>query len=316
LELCEPEDYDERYKKWSRETLLYVPDKWKLKEKAKTKSLLSGLKKLINGLSSSDAVVNVGDGDREGQTLIDEILEYCGWRGQTKRLRLNDVNPDAIRKAMSNMRDNAEYKGEYEAGKARMYADWLVGLAMTRFVTVSIREAGYKVSALSVGRVQTPTLGLVVTRDREIQSFSPSVYYDLAAALSLGDGRKLNGRWLPNDAYSESLSEDKKITDKETASGIVQKLDGSAGSILSVVKKRRAVPPPLPFSLSKLQMAASKKYDVTDTLAHAQKLYEAGYVTYPRYSEFGITWIMPKKIKCRSLQQLFVQIGFLSNISE
>ena len=112
LELCEPEDYDPAYKKWSRGTLLYVPDKWKLKEKERTKALFSGLKKLIKGLSSSDVVVNVGDGDREGQTLIDEILEHCGWTGQTKRLRLNDVNPDAIRKALLNMRDNTEYRGE------------------------------------------------------------------------------------------------------------------------------------------------------------------------------------------------------------
>jgi DNA topoisomerase-3 len=165
-----------------------------------------------------------------------------------------------------------------------MRADYLVGLAMTRFVTVSLREAGYKVSVLSVGRVQPPTLGLVVTRDREIQNFSPSVYYDLTAVLSLGDGRKLNGRWLPNDAYSDSFNEEKRMTDRETASGIVQKLDGSAGSVVSVIKKPRAVPPPLPFSLSKLQMAASRKYDITDTLAHVQKLYEAAYVTYPRTS--------------------------------
>jgi DNA topoisomerase-3 len=282
LELCEPEDYDPAYKKWSRGTLLYVPDKWKLKEKGRTNALLSGLKKLIKGLAASDVAVNVGDGDREGQTLIDEILEHCGWRGQTKRLRLNDVNPGAIRKALLNMRDNAEYRGEYKAGQARMYADWLVGLAMTRFVTVSLREAGYKVPALSVGRVQTPTLGLVVARDREIQNFSPSVYYDLTAVLSLGHERKLKGKWLPSDAYSGRFNEDKKITNKEVASGIAKKLDSTAGSVVSVVKKPRSVSPPLPFSLSKLQMAASRKHDVTDTLAHAQKLYEAGYVTYPR----------------------------------
>jgi DNA topoisomerase-3 len=282
LELCEPEDYDPAYKKWSRDTLLYVPEKWKLKEKQRTKALFVGLKKLIHGLGASDVIVNVGDGDREGQTLIDEILEHCGWKGQTKRLRLNDVNPDAIRKALSNMRDNAEYKGEYLAGQARMRADYLVGLAMTRFVTVSLREAGYKVSVLSVGRVQTPTLGLVVMRDREIQSFVPSVYYDLTAALSLDDGRKLYGKWLPNDAYSGSFNDDKKITDKEIAFNIVQKLDGADGSVVSVVKKLCSVSPSLPYSLSKLQMAASKKYDITDTLVHVQHLYESGYVTYPR----------------------------------
>jgi DNA topoisomerase-3 len=99
----------------------------KKKEKERTKSLFSGLKKLIRGLAPSNVIVNVGDGDREGQTLVDEILEHCGWQGQTKRLRLNDVNPDAIWKALPNMKNNAEYRGEYEAGKTRMYADWLVG---------------------------------------------------------------------------------------------------------------------------------------------------------------------------------------------
>jgi DNA topoisomerase-3 len=127
LELCEPEDYDPAYRQWGRETLLYVPDKWKLKPKERTKTLLTGLKKLIQGLKSSDVVVNVGDGDREGQTLIDEILEYCGWHGQTKRLRLNDVNPDAIRRALDNIKENSLYRGEYMAGKARMYADWIIG---------------------------------------------------------------------------------------------------------------------------------------------------------------------------------------------
>ena len=83
LELCEPEDYDKRYKAWGADTLLYVPEKWRLKEKERTKDLLSGLKKLINALSFSDTVVNAGDADREGQTLVDEILDCCGWRGKT-----------------------------------------------------------------------------------------------------------------------------------------------------------------------------------------------------------------------------------------
>jgi DNA topoisomerase-3 len=152
LELCEPEDYDSAYKKWSRETLLYVPEKWKLREKERTKSLFASLRKLIKGLTDSDVVVHGGDGDREGQLLIDEILEYCAWKGKTLRLRINDVNPDAIRKALTNMKNNSEYQGEYKAGQARLYADWLVGLAMSRYVTVSLREAGCKADILSVGR--------------------------------------------------------------------------------------------------------------------------------------------------------------------
>jgi DNA topoisomerase-3 len=282
LELCEPEDYDGKLKTWGRDTLLYVPDKWRLKVKERTKGLFSCLSKLIHGLGPSDIVVNVGDGDREGQTLIDEILEHCGWHGHTKRLRLNDVNPDAIRKALSNMRDNAEFQGEYRAGKARMYADWLVGLPMTRFVTVSLREAGYDVKAMSVGRVQTPTLGLVVMREREIREFVPSPYFDFRAALTLNDGRRITGRWVPGENHGSILDEQKRITDGNFIRELAASLEGKNGEITSVTKQTRRSSPLLPYSLPKLQMAASKKYDMTDTLAHVQKLYESGYVTYPR----------------------------------
>lgn len=282
LELCEPEDYDPAYKKWSRETLLYVPEKWKLREKERTKTLFAGLRKLIKGLSASDVVVNGADGDREGQLLIDEILEFCGWKGKTLRLRINDVNPDAIRKALANMKDNSEYLGEYKSGQARLYADWLVGLAMTRYVTVSLREAGYKADILSIGRVQTPTLGLVVFRDGEIEKFSPSPFYELTALLSIDRDRKIKGNWLPQDAYLDNLDEQKRITNKEFAHALFGKFDGAGGSITSVTKKLHKIPPPLPFSLSKLQMAASKKHDITDTLVHAQKLYESALITYPR----------------------------------
>jgi len=118
-------------------------------------------------------------------------------RETERRYKHNDVNPDAIRKALANMKDNSEYMGEYKAGQARLYADWLVGLAMTRYITISLREAGYKSDTLSVGRVQTPTLGLVVFRDGEIKSFSPSPYYELTALLSLDGNRKIKGHWLP-----------------------------------------------------------------------------------------------------------------------
>ena len=283
LELREPEDYDKAYKKWSRETLLYVPEEWKLKVKDRTKSLFAGLSKLIKGLDqNTDTIVHAGDADREGQLLIDEILDYCGWKGKTLRLRLNDINRRAIRKALEDMRDNREYRGEYRAGQARMYADWLVGLAMTRFVTVSLRDAGYKAEVMSVGRVQTPTLALVVSRDRAIRDFAPSPYYALSAVLSLDENRTLKGKWIPKDTDSGSLDEQRRITDGEFADSLVKKLDGINGVVMSVRKDEHKIPPPLPYSLPKLQMAASRKYDITDTLAHVQRLYESGYVTYPR----------------------------------
>ena len=283
LELYMPEDYDERYKSWNRSTLLYVPDTWKRREIARTKALFLSLKKLIKGLDSrKDVIVNVGDADRQGQLLIDEILEHCGWKGATERVRINDVNPSAIRKALENVKDNRDYRWEFMAGQARLYADWLVGLALTRYVTVSLREAGYDAGVMSVGRVQTPTLGLVVARDREIRDFSPSVYYDLKAVLTLGGGRSIAGRWLPDEERSSILDGQKRIIDKDAALGLAALIKSYTGEVVSVATKAHKTAPPLPFSLSKLQMAASRKYDITDTLIHVQKLYEAGYMTYPR----------------------------------
>jgi DNA topoisomerase-3 len=282
LELCEPEDYDPRYRQWGADTLLYVPEKWRYKEKPRTKALLAGLKKLIKGLKDTDVIVNTGDADREGTTLIDEILDYCGWRGKTLRLRINDVNPEAIRKALGNIKDNGEYRGEYLAGQARMRADWLVGLPLSRFVTVSLRDAGYEAGVMSVGRVQTPTLGLVVERDRQIREFIPSPYFDLRASVILGGGGKITGRWMPSDSNSPRLDGEKRIIDREWAANLARKLENAEGVISSVEKKSRKIQSPLPYSLSKLQMAASRKYDITDALVHVQKLYEMGYVTYPR----------------------------------
>ncbi len=283
LELCMPEDYDARYKSWNRNTLLYVPDIWKRKEIVRTKALFTGLKKLIKALNpKSDIIVHVGDADREGQLLIDEILEYCGWRGATERVRINDVNPSAIRKALENAKDNRDYRCEFMAGQARLYADWLVGLALTRYVTVSLREMGYDTGVLSVGRVQTPTLGLVVARDREIRDFAPSVYYDLKAMLTLNGGRSITGRWVPHESHSSILDGQKRIIDRNAVYALASLIKSDTGEVISVTTKAHRAAPPLPFSLSKLQIAASKMHDITDTLVHVQKLYEAGYVTYPR----------------------------------
>ncbi|MDL2264084.1 DNA topoisomerase 3 [Synergistaceae bacterium OttesenSCG-928-I11] len=283
LELFMPEDYDERYRQWSRDTLLYVPEKWRRKEMRTAKNLLEPLKKLIKGLDpKSDVIVNAGDADREGQLLIDEILDFYGWKGKTQRLRINDVNAPAIRKALEEMKDNAAYRGEYMAGQARLYADWLVGLPLTRFVTVSLRESGYDTTVKSVGRVQAPTLGLVVARDREISSFSSKPYWELRAELSFDNERKVSGKWVSDDDDAHFLDVQKRIVDSDAARNLLAKVDGKSGTIVKVEKKAHRVAPPLPYSLSKLQIAASKKYDITDALVHLQKLYEAGYVTYPR----------------------------------
>ena len=135
---------------------------------------------------------------------------------------------------------------------------------------------------LDVGRVQAPTLGLVVARDRAIREFMEKPYWELRAILSLDNDRKQTGRWLPDDKEAAFLDAQKRIADPDAAKTLRSKIDGQSGEISQVGQKDHRSAPPLPYSLSKLQMAASQKYDITDTLTHLQKLYEAGYVTYPR----------------------------------
>jgi DNA topoisomerase-3 len=222
--------------------------------------------------------------DREGQLLIDEILEYCGWKGPTKRLRINDVNPDAIRKALKDMKDNAAYRGESQAGRARSYADWLAGVNLTRYCTLHFEKAGYDTGEkFSVGRVQTPTLGLVVQRDREIANFTPKPYYELFATLMLTAGnRKISGRWMPGEEEAAFLDGSGRLIDGPICEAMEEKLIDATGSILSVDKKIHKMTPPLPYNLAQLQIEAGRMYDIMDTLSHAQRLYELGFTSYPR----------------------------------
>lgn len=276
LELYEPQDYDDRYKTWSLSDLPIVPKEWKLKPIARTKTLLTGIRAL---LKDAKEVVNAGDADREGQLLIDEILEFCGWSGVTQRLRINDMNPDAIRKALKEMKDNRSFTGEYRAGQARSFADWLVGMNGSRNATLRAVNAGYDVF-FTVGRVQTPTLGLVVGRDREIENFVSKPYFTLHAALRLQGGRVTTGRWQPGE--NATLDAEGRLVDLPYRDALEMKLTDAQGVVSHVEKKMHKRPPPLPYNLAQLQIDASRKLDLTDTLKYVQSLYEQGYVTYPR----------------------------------
>ena len=291
LRLFDPEDYDSNFKVWSLDTLPVIPERWQYKAAVRTKALLDGLGKL---LQSADSVVHAGDIDREGQLLVDNILQHFNWKGPTLRLLINDVNPDAIRKALQNMKDNEHHHPTFLAGQARSYADWIAGFNLTRWCTLHAENAGYDLQGkvFSVGRVQTPTLGLVVRRDREIENFVSKPYYVLVCALNLSDNRRIVGRMKMKESTDSSpgtqiphdsplIESTEPSVSKEACKLLCEKIRGK-GEITGVDKKVHRKTPPLPYSLSKLQIDASKLYDVTDTLLHAQKLYEQGYICYPR----------------------------------
>jgi DNA topoisomerase-3 len=291
LELFEPRDYDETYSKWRLDTLPIVPEHWMLKEIPRTRELLNNIGKL---LKQADSVIHAADVDREGQLLLDEILEYFGWSGPTQRLLINDINPDAIHNALQDMKDNEHYRSTFLAGQARSYADWLSGYNLTRWCTLRAENAGYDLGGhvLSVGRVQTPTLGLVVRRDREIENFVSKPYYVLVCTLNLSENRKIVGRLKitesNDDRHSTILPDNapplepmEPLASQEACKLLCDKIRGK-GEVTGVDKKAHRKTPPLPYNLPKLQMDASRLYDITDTLTHAQSLYERGYISYPR----------------------------------
>jgi DNA topoisomerase-3 len=246
LRLFEPEEYDSSLKAWSLDTLPIIPEHWKYKPVERTKPLLDGIGKLLKG---ANVVVNAGDADREGSLLVDEILEYFGWKGPIKRLRINDVNPEAIKKALNDIKDVDSYRSESLAGKARNYSDFLAGINLTRWCTLHAENAGYDLGGkvLSVGRVQTPTLGLVVRRDREIENFVFRAYYVLSATLTLGSTtseRKIVGRWQPRSTESqpedESLESSERLVSEEARKALLEKIRGR-GEITGVDKKVHSV---------------------------------------------------------------------------
>ena len=278
LELAPPDAYDPAYKRWSIEHLPIVPKDWKLI--ASAPDLLKNIKGL---LPRADRVVHAGDPDREGQLLIDEVLEFLGYRGPVDRLLISDLTPASIQRALSDMQPNTRYRGLYEAGLARQRADWLYGLNLTRLYTLLGRAGGYD-GVLSVGRVQTPVLGLVVRRDREIEAFSPRAYHVVRAEVT-GSGGAFAATWQPQAATAARLDEAGRLIEREHALALQRRVQGKSGVVASCRQETKSESAPLPYSLPDLQVDAGKRFGLSpkQTLDACQSLYETHrLLTYPR----------------------------------
>lgn len=275
-----PEDYDPRYKRWSDSDLPIIPSEWRMNVAPRTKDLYQTIKKFVG---QAALIVHAGDPDREGQLLVDEVLERLGNRVPVKRLLVSDLNAVAVKRAIGKLEDNAAYEGLRDAALGRSRADWLYGLNLTRFYTVKGCSSGHS-GVLSVGRVQTPVLGLVVRRDREIEAFVSTPFYDLTAELTTDTG-SFNAKWELGARHKEFQDEDGRVVNKAAVERLALMLRGCPGVIESVQSQHRREPPPLLFSLPELQKVASKGRGLSPkkTLAVAQSLYEKHQVlTYPR----------------------------------
>lgn len=279
LEQAEPGDYDERYQRWRAEDLPIVPTAWKLlvtKSSAKQFRIITGLMK------KADVIVNAGDPDREGQLLIDEILEYTGNTKPVQRILLNALDEKSVRAALSDLRDNKDFFNLKQSALARSRADWLIGMNLSRAYTLAQRRKGNKVT-FPIGRVKTPTLALVVRRERELENFKPVDYYLLKVLYAHPKG-SFWATWKPKDEQV-GLDADGHVIKQEVALELAKRVAAdTTGVISSCSRSKKKEAPRLPLSLSALQVAAGKAYgyDPQQVLDTAQKLYEKKLTTYPR----------------------------------
>lgn len=276
LTLKEPEDYDaDRYRRWSLSQLPIYFENWGQKPgKGKQERL-----ELIGSLlKEAECVIHAGDPDDEGQYLIDEILRWFDYRGQVLRLATGDTTESALAKALANMKDNNDYVNAGWSAHARSVADIMVGFNFSRYFSL----LNPHVKMLTVGRVQTPTLGLVVMRDMAIENHSKQAYYTITAELELQQGH-VTATFEPSKD-NPNLT-DGRLTDGAYAEALVKAMKGAILRDTSVTRKSIIEPPPLPFNLVKLQSYCSARfgYDPSQTLAITQTLRDNhNAITYNR----------------------------------
>lgn len=285
LEQAEPHHYNSDYKSWQLSHLPIIPNEWQWQEKPKTKKQLSILKKLIKKAST---LVHAGDPDREGQLLVDEVIHYANTSKNkvesAQRLLINDLTPPAIKKALGNLRSNKEFSALSRSALARSRADWLFGLNLTRAYTIRGREAGYQ-GVLSIGRVQTPVLGLVASRDKERDNFIPKDYFQVWAQIETREKQHFQAKWLPSEACLPHMDDENRIINRALAENVSSRIKQQNGQVVEANYKPKKQPPPLPYSLSSLQIDAAKTFGMSaqQTLDTCQVLYERHQIiTYPR----------------------------------
>ncbi len=279
LHQAEPGDYDDKYIRWRPQDLPIVPTEWKLLITDSSRQQFETVKELIG---KADIIVNAGDPDREGQLLVDEVLYFVGNTKPVQRILLNALDEKSVKSALGDLRDNQDFHNLYQSALARARADWLIGMNLSRAYTLSERYKGNKVT-LPIGRVKTPTLALVVRRERELADFKPVDYFTVKILYTHENGT-FWATWQPKDEQ-KGLDPDGRLINKDVAESLVQRLSASpSGIVKSVTKSKKKDPQRLPLSLSSLQVLAGKaySYDPQTVLDTAQKLYEKKLTTYPR----------------------------------
>jgi DNA topoisomerase III len=285
VELLSPEDVDPQYKRWTLDTLPILPGEFKLKQKQGQSERIRTIKKLL-AREDIDTVVNACDAGREGELIFREILEFLECDKPTKRLWLQSMTADSIRAGFRSLVDGSQYDGLGAAASCRSQSDWLIGMNATRALTRRLKGRKEK-TAWSAGRVQTPTLAIVVDRELEVLAHIPKPYWQLQGKFLSGDVEYL-GTWF-DPSFSAPEGEerelrDDRIFDSERANRILESVTGKAGTARETRKPSRETAPPL-FDLTSLQREGNRRFgwSARRTLNAAQRCYEGHkLLTYPR----------------------------------
>ncbi|CAM2006776.1 type IA DNA topoisomerase [Acanthopleuribacter pedis] len=269
VQFSEPNDYHQRWAgRWSFDQLPMVPEKWVLKDQERTKKQLAVVQKLFND-AATEEIICATDAGREGENIFRLIYEYTGCTKPFRRLWISSLTDEAIREGFEKLQPGADFDDLAHAALARTKADWLVGMNMTRAYTV------HNGMLCTIGRVQTPTLAMIVRRDWEIENFEKAFYYELVADMQPGFKAKF---WHPEDKY--------RIDTKVRAERLLQQLKPhDTATVTKFEKKKKRKRPPQLYDLITLQKEANKRFGFTakQVLTYAQELYEKfKLITYPR----------------------------------
>ena len=293
VQLADPDEYDAKFKKWRMADLPIVPDRFKLVVRdERSKKQMNVVKRQL-GRDDVDLVINACDAGREGELIFAYLYEKAGSRKPVKRLWLNSMTTEAIKHALGALREASELATLEAAARSRSEADWIVGMNATRAATIRLRSSFD--GAVSLGRVQTPTLAILARREQEIRDFKPEPYWVVDATFDpVADPRPrtYEGRF--------HAGANPRIKTAEEAAAIVADAEGQTGEITKLEKTERKERAPLLYDLTRLQSDASSRYGFTlrRTLAAAQRLYEEHKaLTYPRTNSRYLTSDMVPEIK-------------------
>lgn len=258
IQMANPDAYDEKYAKWNIDDLPIIPSEYQYEVAKATKKQFNTLKKLMND-KEIDTVINACDAGREGEAIFRLVYNEAKCKKKMKRLWISSMEDSAIKDGFDNIKDGKDYDNLFESAQARMVADWLVGMNISRLYSCLYKQN------YSVGRVQTPTLSMIVKRDDEIANFKKEKYYTVELEL---DGFTLSTERIDSLEVAEQL---KNLLENRI-------------EITDVIQKEKVTKPDLPFDLTTLQRECNKYfgYSAKQTLDYAQSLYEKKLITYPR----------------------------------